>query len=60
MASEDLQYYQRRAQQEREKAEALPPGDPAEIAHRQMAEQYERRAQRPDQSIYQIVRSQAG
>lgn len=46
MASEDRDYYLKRAQEERDKAARLPQNDPAGIAHRQMADQYQRRAQR--------------
>jgi len=44
MASENRDYYLQRARQERERAESLPGNDPAGIAHRKMAEQYELRA----------------
>jgi hypothetical protein len=60
MASENRDYYRQRARQERERAGALPLDDPAGIAHRRMAEQYERRAESRDETIYRIARSQTG
>ena len=39
---EDQAYFKRRAAEERIRADALPPTEPAAIAHRKLAEQYER------------------
>lgn len=43
MDGEYRAYLQRRADEERRRANALSPADPAAIAHRKMAEEYERR-----------------
>ena len=40
--TEDKEYFMRRAREERARAEALPPTDPAAIVHRRLAEEYER------------------
>lgn len=48
MESEDKDYFIRLAEEERKKAALLPRSSPAAIVHRQMAEQYERRAARFD------------
>jgi hypothetical protein len=42
MACDDEAYFKWRAEQERAKSAALPPGHPAAIAHRRLAEEYER------------------
>lgn len=43
MDSEYRAYLERRAREERERAAKMPPTDPAAIAHRKLAEEYERR-----------------